>query len=50
MIRDSFADSILPFLANHYDITLIDLRYYKAMMQKLAAEERSSNFGLSMPF
>lgn len=32
-------DSILPFLANHYDITLIDLRYYKGNVQKLAAEE-----------
>ena len=39
MIRDSFADSILPFLANHYDITLIDLRYYKGNVQKLVAEE-----------
>ena len=30
IIKDSFAHSIAPFLALHFDIELIDLRYYKA--------------------
>lgn len=38
IIRDSFADSIVPFLARHYDITLIDLRYYKDSIHKLYSE------------
>lgn len=38
LIRDSFADCIVPFLSLHYDITLLDLRYYKGNVQRLAAE------------
>lgn len=29
LIKDSFAHSLTPFLALHFDIELIDLRYYK---------------------
>lgn len=29
IIKDSFAHSIAPFLARHYDLILIDTRYYK---------------------
>ena len=29
IVKDSFAHSIAPFLALHFDIELIDLRYYK---------------------
>ena len=29
LIKDSFANSIIPFLSLHYDIDVIDLRYYK---------------------
>ncbi len=29
LIKDSFANSLIPFLALHYDIDVIDLRYYK---------------------
>ena len=39
MIRDSFADCLVPFLALHYDITLLDLRYYRGNIQKTVAEE-----------
>ena len=30
LIKDSFANSLIPFLALHYDIDVIDLRYYKS--------------------
>lgn len=39
IIRDSFADSIAPFLAIHYDLTLIDLRYYNDNVQQLVCDE-----------
>lgn len=39
LIRDSFADCLAPFLARHFDLTLIDLRYYKENVQQLAIEE-----------
>ena len=39
IIRDSFADSIAPFLAIHYDLTLIDLRYYKNSIKQLVETE-----------
>lgn len=39
IIRDSFADSIAPFLALHFDLTLIDLRYYSDSISALIEEE-----------
>lgn len=39
IIRDSFADSLAPFLAIHYDLTLIDLRYYNDNVQQLICDE-----------
>ena len=39
IIRDSFADSIAPFLAIHYDLTLIDLRYYTDSVKQLVETE-----------
>ncbi|MBQ8267220.1 MAG: hypothetical protein IJZ21_02420 [Clostridia bacterium] len=39
IIRDSFADSLAPFLALHYDLTLIDLRYYSDNVQQLVLDE-----------
>ena len=39
IIRDSFADSLAPFLALHYDLTLIDLRYYNDDIQQLVCDE-----------
>ncbi len=39
IIRDSFADSLVPFLALHFDITLIDLRYYTDSVAELSANE-----------
>lgn len=39
IIRDSFADSLAPFLALHYDLTLIDLRYYTDNVQQLVTDE-----------
>lgn len=39
LIRDSFADSIAPFLALHYDLTMIDLRYYSDNVYELTVDE-----------
>ncbi len=39
IIRDSFADCLAPLLAIHYDITLIDLRYYNESVQTLIKSE-----------
>lgn len=33
LIKDSFANSVIPFLALHYDIDVIDLRYYKSSVK-----------------
>ena len=35
IVRDSFADSLSPFLSRNYDLTLIDLRYYKSSVKEL---------------
>ncbi len=40
IIRDSFADSLAPFLALHYDLTLIDLRYYNDNIQQLVYDQK----------
>ncbi len=40
VIRDSFADSLAPFLAIHYDLTYIDLRYYNESVQQLVKDEK----------
>lgn len=34
LIKDSFANSVSPFLALHFDIELIDLRYYKGSLSR----------------
>lgn len=39
IIRDSFADSIAPFLSLHYDLVMIDLRYYSNSVSKILKEE-----------
>ena len=40
LIKDSFAHSIVPFLADNYSkIIMVDLRYYSAGLNKLIEEE-----------
>ncbi len=39
IIRDSFADSIAPFLALHFDLTMIDLRYYSDSVYNIIEQE-----------
>lgn len=34
LIKDSFANSVIPFLAIHYDLTVIDERYYTGDIAK----------------
>lgn len=35
LIKDSYANSIIPFLALHYDIEVIDLRYFVGSVEEL---------------
>ena len=37
--KDSFAHSVVPFLAIHYDLIVLDYRYYKGSAAKLVFEE-----------
>lgn len=39
VIRDSFADSLAPFLALHYDLVMLDLRYFSENVQQLVIDE-----------
>ena len=38
LVKDSFSHSMVQFLCEHYDLILVDLRYYKASMMKLCEE------------
>ena len=38
IVKDSFSHAIVPFLAIHFDIELVDMRYYKSSVAKLALE------------
>ncbi len=38
LIKDSFAHSLVPFLAYHYDLIILDLRYYKSAVIDLVRE------------
>ena len=35
LIKDSYANCLIPFLALHYDIDVIDLRYYRSSLKKI---------------
>lgn len=39
LIKDSFAHSMVPFLAMHYDLVILDLRYYSESVSKLVLQE-----------
>lgn len=39
IVKDSFANALVPFLARHYDITVIDTRYYTKPVVRLAEKE-----------
>lgn len=38
LIKDSFAHSIVPFLAQHYNLEILDLRYYRSTTAAFLAE------------
>lgn len=38
LIKDSYAHALAPFLARHYDLILVDLRYYKMSLADYLAE------------
>ena len=38
LIKDSFAHSTVPFLAQHYDLVIVDIRYYKKSTAALIDE------------
>jgi len=39
VIKDSFAHSLAPFLALHFDLELVDMRYYSSSVIKLCREK-----------
>ncbi|MHC1696403.1 MAG: DHHW family protein [Eubacteriales bacterium] len=39
VMKDSFAHSVIPFLAKHYDLVILDLRYYSESVPKLVLIE-----------
>lgn len=39
LLKDSFAHSVAPFLAYHYDLIILDMRYYKNPVKDLVIEE-----------
>lgn len=39
IVKDSFAHSLAPFLAEHFDVTMIDPRYYKKPLIHLVEDE-----------
>lgn len=39
IVKDSFAHSLAPFLAEHFDVTMIDPRYYKRPLIRLVEDE-----------
>ena len=41
--KDSFANSMVQFLARDYDLIMIDLRYYKANITRLCEEKDIKN-------
>lgn len=42
VIRDSFADSLAPFLAMHYDLVMLDLRYFDGNIGDVLLQEKPS--------
>ncbi len=38
IIKDSFANSVIPFLARHFDLTVVDPRYFHGDLKSSAAE------------
>ena len=38
LVKDSFGHSLAPFLAYHFDLEIVDLRYYKESTGALAEE------------
>ena len=39
VIRDSFADSLAPFLARHFDLVMIDYRYFRGGAAQIIEQE-----------
>ncbi len=39
LIKDSYANSLVPFLAIHFDLDLVDLRYEKGSVESLLEQE-----------
>ncbi len=40
LIKDSFAHAVVPFLAQHYDLEILDLRHYRGSVASFLAEHR----------
>jgi hypothetical protein len=40
LIKDSFANSVIPFLARHFDLDVIDPRYFRGDISSLIKESK----------
>ena len=41
VVKDSFAHSLVPFLADHYaEIIMVDMRYYSLPLQPIVEQEK----------
>ena len=40
LVKDSFAHALAPFLAQHFDLVLVDLRYYTSSVRRLLEAEQ----------
>lgn len=40
LVKDSFAHALAPFLAQHFDLVLVDLRYYTSSVRRLWEAEQ----------
>ena len=43
IIKDSFANSLIPFLAMHFDLDVIDPRYYKGNISEIISQNEYKN-------
>ncbi|MBR5817549.1 MAG: hypothetical protein IKY62_02770, partial [Clostridia bacterium] len=39
LVRDSFASALVPFLASHFDLVLLDTRFFPGTVSEVAKRE-----------
>ena len=43
LIKDSFANALIPYLAEHFDLEIYDLRYFKGSISKELERKEENN-------